>query len=99
MSKPTINLFRKIRAKLSLPEFMKLEEQLVVLSEKELEAFWIILAAGYPAKFAYQNYLNLNEYMRNKNISYDEALRTIYTIYPGLRAGIFVRQKEWFELN
>jgi hypothetical protein len=98
-NKATINLLQKIRVNIPFYEFMLLEEKIKALPEKELGAFWYIYSSGYPTDFALLNCRNLCDYSAKNNISYKEALKIVYTIYPGVNAGIHIKHMEWFELN
>lgn len=98
-NKMTINYFQKIREYMSPGLFQSFSKELYVATEKELEALWTIIAAGYPIGFALSNYKNLNEYIKGKNLKYTDALKIIYTLYPGLDAGIHVKRPAWFEFN
>ncbi len=97
--KTTLNYLQKIRDVIPNKQFQDIAEELFNASSEELEAFWNIIYAGYSVEFALSNYTHLYDYVRNKNIKYSDALKIVYTFYPGLDAGIFIKHPEWFELN
>lgn len=98
-SKTTVNYIQKIKKTLPNEQFARVVAEIYNASEREQEAFWQIITAGYPTSFALLNYKNLYEYVKNKNINYTEALGRIYEIYPGLEAGIRIKYPEWYKLN
>ena len=95
----TLNYLQKIREYMPPILFQSVSKELIMATEKELEALWTIVAAGYPVRFALSNYKNLNQYVKGKDLSFTDALKIIYTLYPGLDAGIHVKNPVWFELN
>jgi len=95
----TVNYFRKIREIIPARKFKIIEDNLFRLNNELLESFWNIVSAGYPVEFAILNCINLFEYVRDNDVNYKEALRIVYSIYPGLKAGINVKTPRWYELN
>lgn len=98
-NKMTLTYFQKIRKIIPSELFHVVSTELLIASEDELEALWTIIVAGYPISFALLNYKNLFEYVDTNNITYPDALKTVYTLYPGVNAGIYVKYPEWFESN
>jgi len=94
-----VNYFQKIMDALPIEQFGRAATKILDGTDREMEAFWSILSAGYPTSFAISNYKNLLNYVQNKNINYSEALSDMYHIYPGLEAGIRINYPEWFKLN
>ena len=80
-------------------QFQDIAEELFCASSEELEAFWSIMYAGYSVEFALSNYTHLYNYVKDKNIEYSEALKIVYSFYPGLDEGIFINHPQWYELN
>ncbi len=97
--KTTLGYLQKIRNVVSSDQFQDIAEELFSASGEELEAFWNIIYAGYSTDFALSNYTYLYNYVKDKNIEYSEALKIVYSFYPSLDAGIFIKQPEWYELN
>lgn len=97
--KTTANYFSKIRAIIPSNKFEIIEENLIELNNDLLESLWNIVSAGYTVEFAILNCINLYEYVQDKQVDYWEAMRTVYSIYPGLNSGIYLKESEWFELN
>ena len=97
-SKTTVNFKNKIRSLLSNNSWEYIEEDLYDESNERLEAFWHIVIAGYSVDFALVNYIKLYEYLKDKPVSYSEALTT-YATYPGLDSGMYVTKTKWYELN
>jgi hypothetical protein len=98
-NKMTLTYFQKIRKTMSSELFQVVSKELIIASEDELEALWTIFIAGYSISFALSNYKNLHEYVKGKNLTYSNALKIIYDLYPGLNAGIHLKYPDWFELN
>lgn len=97
--KTTLNYLQKIRDILPEGKFQEIAEELFCASSDELESFWNIMYAGYSVEFAISNYKHLFDYIKDKDIKYADALKIVYTFYPGLDAGIFIKHPEWFEFN
>ena len=93
--KTTLNYLQKIRDVIPSEQFQDIAEELFCATSDELEAFWNIIYAGYSVEFALSNYAHLYNYVRDKNIEYSDALKIVYTFYPGLDAGIFIKHPEW----
>ncbi len=93
-----VNYYCKIKTLLSCEDFEYVEEELDYASRESMEAFWHIIVAGYSVDFALSNYRQLYEYIRDKSISYSEALVT-YAFYPEIDAGMYVTKTQWYELN
>ena len=98
-NKITVNYLSKIKTFLPEKKFTIVKDFLSIENNEHLEAFWNLISAGYPVGFALLNYIKLYEYVLHKKVSYWEALQTVYSIYPGLKAGIHVKKTEWYELN
>lgn len=97
-NKTSINYYDSLKSLLPPEKFRKIENTIAKDSHEQLEAFWSIIVAGYPVDFALLNYKQLYTYLLDKLIDYTEALTT-YSIYPGLRSGIYVEKTKWYELN
>lgn len=95
----TLNYLQKIRDVIPSKQFQDIAEELFCASSEELEAFWNIIYSGYSVEFALSNYAYLYDYVKTKNIDYCDALKIVYTFYPGLNAGIFIKHPELFDLN
>lgn len=95
----TFNYLRKIQNFLSADNYYKIENELFEIDENKLEAFWNLIIAGYSINFAILNYVNVYEYNLNNSTSYSSTLKNIYSVFPGLNAGISIIEPEWFELN
>jgi hypothetical protein len=94
----TLDYYVKIKSILPSHKFQKIENLLNYESNLRLEAFWHIIVAGYTVDFAIKNYEKLYEFLKDKPITYSQALIT-YVIYPGLHSGIHIKKTRWFELN
>jgi hypothetical protein len=98
-NKTTSDYLRKIEEILPSDKYNEIMKELIFARNEHLEAFWNIISAGYSFEFAQLNYINLYDYIKDKDIDYTDALRTVYTFYPGLNAGIYVKKPEWYEMN
>jgi len=98
-NKMTLTNFQKIRKMIPSELFRVVSTELSIASEDELEALWSIIVAGYPISFALLNYRNLFDYAKCNNLTYSNTLKIVYTLYPGLNAGILVKYPERFDLN
>jgi hypothetical protein len=94
----TVNYYNKIKSLLPPKEFKKIDKELYLATNEQLEAFWNIIVAGFPVNFALMNFLKLCNYLQDKEMDYFEALKTI-VCYPGLKSGIILQKTRWFELN
>ena len=94
----TVNYYNKIKSILPTDEFKWIELQLFHTPNEKLEAFWHIIAAGYPVTFAFSNFIKLYDYIQDNTMDYVEALTTFVT-YPELSSGILLEKTKWFELN
>ncbi|MBN1985612.1 MAG: hypothetical protein JW761_04875 [Prolixibacteraceae bacterium] len=93
-----VNYYYKIKILLSREDFAAVEEELDYAPNQSLEAFYHIVVAGYSADFALDNYRNLYEYVKEKEIGYATALVS-YAFYPGMDAGMYITKTQWYELN
>lgn len=94
----TSDYYGKLKSILPIEKFQKIEDLLNYESNFKLEAFWNIIVAGYSVDFATNNYEKLYEFLKDKPLSYSQALTT-FVIYPGLQSGIYIKKTRWFELN
>ena len=94
-----LNYIQKIEALLPSNIFKLIEKDLLKIQEKYLEAFWNIISAGYTIDFALNNCKSIFCYKNKNQISYTDTLVTLYSVYPGLIAGVEAKIPDWFELN
>lgn len=94
----TVNFYNKIKSLLPPKEFNRIDEELYYATNEQLEAFWNIIVAGFPVKFALMNFVKLHSFLSDKAIDYFEALKT-FVCYPGLKSGIILQKTRWYELN
>ena len=95
----TFNYYQRIKNLLPVHTFKTVEKRLCNIPNNEMEALWNILSAGYPVDFALTNYKSVYEHTTKNRTTYSNTLSALYSIYPGLMAGIRVKDTEWFELN
>lgn len=98
-NKTTHNYFQKIQKYLKLDKSILFKDDFLQVPENQLEALWNLLCAGYPMDFAILNYINLYEYVQVNSFDYNIAIKNLYSVFPGLIAGIYIKKKKWFELN
>lgn len=93
------NYFQKIQTSLRRGRSIDFEIELLNVPETQLEAFWHLMNAGYPTNFVVSNYINLYEFVRKNSLDYTTALKHLYSVYPGLYAGVSIKELKIFELN
>lgn len=98
-NKTTENYYIKIQRFLTQSIFKAVENTLSDVPNKYLESFWNIIVAGYSVEFAAKNFVHLYDYVKHHDVDYNEGLKTMYSVYPGLNAGVYVKTLDWYELN
>lgn len=93
------NYFQKIQNSLPRGRSLNFEIELLNVPETQLEAFWYLMNAGYPTNFVVANYIHLYEYVRKNSFNYSTGLKHLYSVYPGLYAGVSIKELKIFELN